>query len=100
MTPELTRDEKGQAGRRGGKGRLGGGNSTGKARMEGSRGAPRWGGSRWSSCRAARLPRDGDLASQWLPEATMGKTDPSRCGRRGTWLSQGQLQREAGKQRS
>lgn len=41
MTPELTRDEKGQAGRRGGKGRPGGGNSTGKGPHGGEPGSPK-----------------------------------------------------------
>lgn len=40
MTPELTRDEKGQAGRRGGKGRPGGGNSMGKGLHGGEPGSP------------------------------------------------------------
>lgn len=47
---------------------------------DGSRGAPSWGRSRRSSCTAAHLPRDGDLALQRLPEDTTWRTDPSRYG--------------------
>lgn len=94
--PTLIQDEEGQAGRRGRKGRPGGENSMG----EGTRGAPSWGGSQWSSCTAARLPRDGDLALQWLPEDTTWRTDPSRYGEEEEDAAQpGQLQREARKQR-
>lgn len=48
--------------------------------MEGSQGAPRWGGSRWPSCTAAHLLWDGDLALQRLPAATKWRTDLIRCG--------------------
>ena len=43
MTPELTRDEEGQAGRRGGKGRPGGENSTGEGLHGREPGSPKVG---------------------------------------------------------